>query len=60
MTGSDPHTVETVIDNGAHGKRTIRFETGRIARQAAGSVLAYLDDETVILSACRPGRSSRG
>lgn len=40
-----------VIDNGNYGKRTVRFETGRIARQAAGSVVAYLDDDTMLLSA---------
>src|SRR6201985_1632208 len=40
-----------VIDNGSFGTRTIRFETGRLARQAAGSAVAYLDDETMILSA---------
>ncbi|MCV7194856.1 polyribonucleotide nucleotidyltransferase [Mycolicibacterium brumae] len=40
-----------VIDNGSFGARTIRFETGRLARQAAGSVVAYLDDETMLLSA---------
>ncbi|UYP20581.1 polyribonucleotide nucleotidyltransferase [Rhodococcus sp. Z13] len=39
------------LDNGAFGTRTIRFETGRLARQAAGSVVAYLDDETMLLSA---------
>ncbi|KXP12597.1 polyribonucleotide nucleotidyltransferase [Tsukamurella pseudospumae] len=40
-----------VIDNGSFGTRTIRFETGRFAQQAAGSVAAYLDDETMLLSA---------
>ncbi len=40
-----------VIDNGSFGKRTIRFETGRFAQQAAGAVAAYLDDETMLLSA---------
>ena len=44
-------TTEAVIDNGAFGTRTIRFETGRLARQAAGSVAAYLDDDTMVLSA---------
>ncbi|MDV2475840.1 polyribonucleotide nucleotidyltransferase [Rhodococcus zopfii] len=39
------------IDNGTFGTRTIRFETGRLAQQAAGSVVAYLDDETMLLSA---------
>ncbi|MEY3733743.1 MAG: hypothetical protein RL347_1102 [Actinomycetota bacterium] len=44
-------TTEAVLDNGAFGTRTIRFETGRLARQAAGSVAAYLDDDTMVLSA---------
>src|SRR6478736_8054677 len=39
------------IDNGSFGTRTIRFETGRLAQQAAGAVVAYLDDETMLLSA---------
>ena len=51
MEGPDIHSAEAVIDNGTFGTRTIRFETGRLARQAAGSVLAYLDDDTVVLSA---------
>jgi polyribonucleotide nucleotidyltransferase len=45
------HEAVAVIDNGAHGTRTVRFETGRLARQAAGSVVAYLDDDTMMLSA---------
>jgi polyribonucleotide nucleotidyltransferase len=45
------HETTAVIDNGSFGKRTIRFETGRLARQAAGSVVAYLDEETMLLSA---------
>jgi polyribonucleotide nucleotidyltransferase len=56
MSGSDPQIVETVIDNGAHGTRTIRFETGQLARQAAGSAAAYLDDETMLLSATTAGK----
>jgi polyribonucleotide nucleotidyltransferase len=40
-----------VVDNGSFGTRTIRFETGRLAQQAAGSVVAYLDEETMLLSA---------
>jgi polyribonucleotide nucleotidyltransferase len=43
--------VETVLDNGKFGKRTVKFETGLLARQAAGSVTAYLDDDTMLLSA---------
>ena len=38
-----------IIDNGSFGTRTIRFETGRLAKQAAGAVVAYLDDETMLL-----------
>jgi polyribonucleotide nucleotidyltransferase len=45
------YETTAVIDNGNHGKRTVRFETGRLARQAAGSVVAYLDDDTMMLSA---------
>ncbi len=44
-------TAEAVLDNGSFGTRTIRFETGRLARQAAGSVAAFLDDDTMVLSA---------
>ena len=49
--GFSAHETEAVIDNGRFGTRTIRFETGRLARQAAGSVVAYLDEETMVLSA---------
>src|ERR1700754_2521703 len=45
------HEPTATIDNGRFGTRTVRFETGRLARQAAGSVVAYLDDETMLLSA---------
>jgi polyribonucleotide nucleotidyltransferase len=44
-------SAEAVIDNGEFGVHKIRFETGRLARQAAGSALVILDDETVVLSA---------
>ncbi|WP_042460428.1 polyribonucleotide nucleotidyltransferase [Streptacidiphilus jiangxiensis] len=45
------HEAVAVIDNGSFGTRTIRFETGRLAKQAAGSAVAYLDDDTMVLSA---------
>ena len=51
MEGPIVSAVETVIDNGKFGTRTVKFETGLLARQAAGSVTAYLDDETMLLSA---------
>ena len=47
------------IDNGSFGTRTIRFETGRLARQAAGSVVAYLDEETMVLSATTAGKNPK-
>jgi len=43
-------SAEAVIDNGTFGTRTIRFETGRLARQAAGSAVAYFGD-SMLLSA---------
>jgi polyribonucleotide nucleotidyltransferase len=43
-------TSEAVIDNGSFGTRTVRFETGRLARQAAGSAVAYFGD-SMLLSA---------
>ncbi|HUQ60047.1 polyribonucleotide nucleotidyltransferase [Lentzea sp.] len=51
MTDTEVHEATAVIDNGKFGSRSIRFETGRLARQAAGSVVAYLDDDTMLLSA---------
>jgi polyribonucleotide nucleotidyltransferase len=47
------------IDNGSFGTRTIRFETGRLAKQAAGSVVAYLDDETMLLSATTASKNPK-
>ena len=51
MSESTIHESVATIDNGKFGTRTIRFETGRLAKQAAGSAVAYLDDETMLLSA---------
>jgi polyribonucleotide nucleotidyltransferase len=51
MSESVVHETEAVIDNGSFGTRRVRFETGRLAKQAGGSVVAYLDDETMVLSA---------
>ncbi len=52
-------TAEAVIDNGEFGSHTLRFETGKLAQQAAGSCVVYLDDETVILSATTAGKQPR-
>ena len=59
MEGPQISTAQAVIDNGSFGTRTIKFETGRLARQAAGSVAVYLDDETMLLSATTAGKSPK-
>ncbi len=53
------HETAAVLDNGAFGARTVRFETGRLARQAAGSVVAYLDDDTMLLSATTASKAPK-
>ncbi|MDO4664933.1 MAG: polyribonucleotide nucleotidyltransferase [Actinomycetaceae bacterium] len=57
--GENITAAEATIDNGKFGKRTIRFETGLLARQAAGSAMAYLDGETAILSATTVGKNPK-
>ncbi|GAA1874943.1 polyribonucleotide nucleotidyltransferase [Lapillicoccus jejuensis] len=59
MEGPEITFAEAVIDNGSHGTRTIRFETGRLAKQAAGAVVAYLDDETTLLSTTAAGKQPK-
>jgi polyribonucleotide nucleotidyltransferase len=51
VEGSDLQFIEAVIDNGDLGRHVVRFETGLLARQAAGSATVYLDDDTMVLSA---------
>ncbi|WP_368499596.1 polyribonucleotide nucleotidyltransferase [Herbiconiux sp. A18JL235] len=51
MEGPEIKFAEAVLDNGKYGTRTVRFETGRLAQQAQGAVAAYLDEETMLLSA---------
>ena len=58
MADHDVHTAEAVIDNGSFGVRTVRFETGRLARQAGGSAVAYLGD-TMVLSATTASKEPR-
>jgi polyribonucleotide nucleotidyltransferase len=53
VEGPDITAAEAVITNptvagSLGGDRVVRFETGRLARQAAGSVLASLGDTTVL------------
>ncbi|NDK31223.1 polyribonucleotide nucleotidyltransferase [Nesterenkonia haasae] len=59
MQGPEVHTAEAVIDNGKYGTSTIQFETGRLAKQAAGSALVTLDEETTLLSATSVGKSPK-
>jgi polyribonucleotide nucleotidyltransferase len=53
------YSAEAVIDNGEFGSHKIRFETGKLAKLAAGSCVATLDDETMILSATTAGKQPR-
>ena len=57
--GTTPESTVATIDNGRFGTHTIRFETGRLAKQAAGSAVAYLDDDTMLLSATTAGKNPR-
>ncbi len=59
MEGPQIATAKAVIDNGSYGTRTITFESGRLARQAAGSVAAYLDDDTMLLSATTASKNPK-
>ena len=56
MEGPEITYAEASIDNGRFGTRTVRFETGRLARQAGGAVTAYLDEETMLLSTTTAGK----
>jgi polyribonucleotide nucleotidyltransferase len=53
------YSAEAVIDNGPFGIHKLRFETGRLARLAAGSAVVYLDDETMVLSATTASKQPR-
>ncbi len=59
MEGQDVKFAVATIDNGKFGKREIRFETGRLAKQAAGTAVVYLDDDSMLLSATTAGKSPR-
>ncbi|NDA50763.1 MAG: hypothetical protein EBY60_10230, partial [Actinobacteria bacterium] len=59
VSGTQIATAEAVIDNGAHGTRTVTFETGRLARQAAGSVTVSLDGGTLLLSATTASKNPK-
>jgi polyribonucleotide nucleotidyltransferase len=56
VEGPEIQFAEATIDNGSFGTRTVRFETGRLARQAGGAVVAYLDEDTMLLSTTTAGK----
>ena len=51
MEGPDLQFTEAVIDNGDLGRHVVRFESGLLAQQAAGSATVYLDGDSMLLSA---------
>ena len=59
MEGPDLQYTEAIIDNGAHGKHVVRFESGLLARQANGSASVYLDGDTMLLSATTASNNPR-
>ena len=59
MEGQDVNSAVAKIDNGKFGKREIRFETGRLARQAAGTAVVYLDDDSMLLSATTASKNPK-
>ncbi|MCU1572783.1 MAG: Polyribonucleotide nucleotidyltransferase, partial [Micrococcaceae bacterium] len=59
LEGPEIQFSEAVIDNGRFGKRVVRFETGRLAQQAAGSAMVYIDEDTALLSATTAGKQPR-
>jgi polyribonucleotide nucleotidyltransferase len=59
VEGPEIKFAEAVLDNGKFGKRTVRFEAGRLAQQAQGAVAAYLDEETMLLSATSVSKQTK-
>ncbi|MDR0488898.1 MAG: polyribonucleotide nucleotidyltransferase [Propionibacteriaceae bacterium] len=59
MEGPNLRYTEAIIDNGSYGKHVVRFETGLLAQQAAGSAAVYLDGDTMLMSATTAASSPR-
>src|SRR4029450_13329696 len=49
------HTREISLTN-----KTLRFETGKLAKQAHGSVIVRYGDSVVLVTACRAGHAREG
>jgi polyribonucleotide nucleotidyltransferase len=58
VQGSNIQYAETTLKSSL-GERTIRFEAGRLAQQAAGSVVTYLGDDTMVLSATTASKNPK-
>lgn len=59
MEGPGLEFSEAIIDNGAHGRRVVRFEAGLLAQQADGSAVVYLDGDTMLLAATTASKTPR-
>src|ERR1700676_1890551 len=49
------HTREVIV-----GDRPLRFETGKLAKQAGGSVMVRYGDSVVLVTACRSANAREG
>jgi polyribonucleotide nucleotidyltransferase len=58
VSGANIQRAETTLKS-ALGERTIRFEAGHLAQQAAGSVVTYLGDDTMVLSATTASKNPK-
>jgi len=58
VEGTNIQFAETTLKSSL-GERTIRFEAGRLAQQAAGSVVTYLDGDTMVLSATTASKTPK-
>ncbi|MDR0285396.1 MAG: polyribonucleotide nucleotidyltransferase [Propionibacteriaceae bacterium] len=59
MEGPNLRYTEAILDNGSYGRHVVRFETGLLAQQAAGSAAVYLDGDTMLLSATTAANTPR-
>jgi polyribonucleotide nucleotidyltransferase len=58
ITTDSEHSTEAVLKCSL-GERRIRFEAGRLAQQAAGSAVTYLNDDSMILSATTASKNPK-
>jgi polyribonucleotide nucleotidyltransferase len=58
LEGTNTQYAETTLKSSL-GERTIRFEAGHLAQQAAGSVVTYLNGDTMVLSATTASKNPK-